>query len=56
MKLKRYTLVCKRRGCDVRIRCTAHVIPSEGWHEHDNLGRPEQHSMKVEVDQKTEDE
>lgn len=56
MKLKHFTLVCKRKGCDVTTEMSAHVVPSEAWHEHDNLGRPEQHPMHVYQEQESDDE
>jgi hypothetical protein len=50
--LKTFELVCKRKGCGERIKMKAAVIPMNGWHEHDDLGRKEQHPMRVEVDGK----
>jgi hypothetical protein len=49
MTLQEFKLVCKK--CGEIIEMKAHVIPSSGWHEYSNLGRPEQHSMEVVVEQ-----
>lgn len=56
MKLKSYRLVCNRKDCGEVFECKTHVIPIDGWHTADELGRKETHLMHVEVDEDERDE
>jgi len=47
MKMKRFKLECKRSWCSWEQEQKAHVVPIEAWHEHEKLGKKEQHLVNV---------